>query len=1593
MTRRDRRRRFSEFLRNLFVQPSSAQSRRRVLVEPLENRQLLAGDAFDALLGSSYDEAPSLPTTHGLVGEGELVAEGEDSADLVAFAQALTDSGTLFYGAAWCPFCTAQKELFEDGGKFLPFVEVSNPDRSPNQIAIDEGITQYPTWEFPDGSRLTGLQSLETLAARAEITIPQSSTPSFDELNNVSVEVGSPLHIPIDAYDPNGNPLTITVTSSDPSLITADVLSGNRSLRLSVGGFGDMVFELFEDRAPVPAGRVIQLAEDGFYDGVIFHRVINNFVIQGGDPTGTGSGGSTLGDFDDQFNVELQHNRTGVLSFAKSSDDTNDSQFFITEGPQRFLDFNHSVFGQLVEGESNREGISNTATSGSDRPINDVVIDSATVFDDTENGVVRLKATGNGSGSATITVTVSDTEGNSTSQSFQATVTADAANGAPFLNPISSVQTTVNTPVTVNLTSQDAEGDTVVYSVQPLGSTSFGLSVDSSTGVATVTPPTGFTGQLQFRATVRQTTTPTTSSPDDNQTITVQVIQSVPTSVDLNAASDSGSSNSDNVTNADSLTFTVSGTTSGALVEVLAGGSVVGSATASGSTTEVVVGDLSGLGQGSVLFASRQTTNGQTSGNSPGLAVVLDRTAPNGIGSGVIPTSIAVGDQLAVDIDHSEENQGLIYSLSSAPTGMTIGSDGQLSWTPTSEQLGQQAIALTLTDAAGNSTEQQISINVTPQPDLRILLNPVDANGQPITTVAAGETFKVQVTVEDLRPGVSGTGVFASFVDLIYNSEIIEPVAVNPISYVSPYTNGRSGSTATLGVVDELGAFTADTNRLGNDLRVLAEVTFLAKAAGNAGLMLESADENGNDNLLFDETEAVDLSRVEFGSSSFAVGANFEPIDDAFNFDEDTGGHSLNVLANDVLTGGAELTIVGVSTPQSGGLVTIATDGKTLNYTSAANFNGAESFTYTAENQEGVRLSATVTVQVTDINDPPIALNDTFTVFENSTNNVLEVLANDNSGVDDSTSESLRVTSVSSGSAGGAITLGPSGLRITYSPRTGFRGTESFTYTLSDGRGGTSTGAVTVSVSQENPPPTPQNDSFTLDEDSPAQTFDLLLNDTTDDPQETLSISGVGQSLQGSQFTVGADGLTVSYQPAANFNGTEILTYTLRDSGGAEATGLVTFTVNAVNDPPTAVDDSTTAIASEASTTITVLDNDSTVDAGETLTITNVTQPPSGRGSIAISQDGTRLVYTSPGGDFEGMFSVTYTIDDGTGLTDTATVEIDVRDFILRDFTGTVVGPGGSRILPYGFPLELAGTDLTGNQVFDSFVVGADGVFNFAQKAPGNYTLIRPALPFIEDAGETLAINSAVTDGDMVQNLVLPGTLRPQFIDIRDFLGSATHSLAVAVDAAGAQSWVAARGAWSELSSLSALLDPSTNTLSVSAVDQNATSLAADLDITDSTSRVYQAGMDSPFRLLRLRGTPDSAGLRAGPSSTAQGEGENSRVQPLTSAGTGATLTAEGEGQPEITTPPTPTLSAVRVTPSASGGVLSPSQAIRRLLGSAQRNNAGVDDSGLSESAVDAAMSDVLPSLELQLSNSLQSTLVSDSGESFAATDALFGQL
>ena len=156
---------------------------------------------------------------------------------------------------------------------------------------------------------------------------------------------------------------------------------------------GRFVVELFDRDAPKTVENFVGLAEGTrqwtepgtrrqvarpYYDGLIFHRVIDNFMIQGGDPTGTGSGGPGYA-FADEFSRERRHDKAGVLSMANSGPNTNGSQFFITLGPTPHLDNRHTVFGEVVDGLDVVRKIGRTKTGQGDRPLNDVVITSVRI--------------------------------------------------------------------------------------------------------------------------------------------------------------------------------------------------------------------------------------------------------------------------------------------------------------------------------------------------------------------------------------------------------------------------------------------------------------------------------------------------------------------------------------------------------------------------------------------------------------------------------------------------------------------------------------------------------------------------------------------------------------------------------------------------------------------------------------------------------------------------------------------------------------------------------------------------------------------------------------------------------------------------------------------------------------------------------------------------------------------------------------------------------------------------------------------------------------------------------------------------------------
>jgi cyclophilin family peptidyl-prolyl cis-trans isomerase len=144
---------------------------------------------------------------------------------------------------------------------------------------------------------------------------------------------------------------------------------------------GTIELELFEKAAPKTVENFVGLANKGYYNGVIFHRVIDGFMIQGGDPTGTGRGGESIWGkkFNDEFVDSLKHDGEGILSMANAGPNTNGSQFFITLVPTPWLNNHHTIFGKVIDGMDVVKAIGKVEKDPQDRPLKDVVMESVTI--------------------------------------------------------------------------------------------------------------------------------------------------------------------------------------------------------------------------------------------------------------------------------------------------------------------------------------------------------------------------------------------------------------------------------------------------------------------------------------------------------------------------------------------------------------------------------------------------------------------------------------------------------------------------------------------------------------------------------------------------------------------------------------------------------------------------------------------------------------------------------------------------------------------------------------------------------------------------------------------------------------------------------------------------------------------------------------------------------------------------------------------------------------------------------------------------------------------------------------------------------------
>ena len=489
---------------------------------------------------------------------------------------------------------------------------------------------------------------------------------------------------------------------------------------------------------------------------------------------------------------------------------------------------------------------------------------------------------------------------------------------------------------------------------------------------------------------------------------------------------------------------------------------------------------------------------------------------------------------------------------------------------------------------------------------------------------------------------------------------VVDPVfsqvitAGNTVSYTLDISNTDSSACAAATV-----NITATTPS-GWSTSGPSSVTLLPGESTSVSLQVNSASSASADYHLVSigvdkaglETSVSRYIYTESGSST----SNNPPVanNDSTSTPQDTAV-TLNVLANDTDADGDSLSVT--STSGVNGSAVINPNGS-ITFTPISGFSGIEVFSYTISDGQGGSDSATVSVNViaASINTAPVAQSDSATINAGSSATI-NVLANDTNADGDN----LTVT----GTAGvnGTAVINANG-SITFTPANGFSGTETFTYSVSDGNGGTASAAVNVIINALNSAPQAYNDSASTSE-ATAVTLNVLANDTDADG-DSLTVTGTS-GVNGSA-AINANG-SITFTPVSGFSGTETFNYSVSDGNGGTASATVTVTVSSSNSAPVAISD--TAITTGSAVTIAVLSNDSDAD-GDSLSIISVAE--GGKGSVNINADGT-LTFT-PARNFKSTDSFSYTVTDGQ-LTASANVTVNLQS--SDSDTGGSGGKGNGR--------------------------------------------------------------------------------------------------------------------------------------------------------------------------------------------------------------------------------------------------------------------------------------------------------------------------
>lgn len=625
---------------------------------------------------------------------------------------------------------------------------------------------------------------------------------------------------------------------------------------------------------------------------------------------------------------------------------------------------------------------------------------------------------------------------------------------------------------------------------------------------------------------------------------------------------------------------------------------------------------------------------------------------------------------------------------------LSIGADGSFTYTPNRNFNGQDTFRYRVSDGSASSDAALVTIAVNPVADIpsavadaastdegvavtiNVIANDSDAAGPfsvaAVTQPANGSAALVNgAIVYTPRAGFSGQDSFTYTITGAEGSATA-PVSVavidvnqKPVAVNNSYTTAEDTPLS----VPAPGVKANDTDPDAGDTFEAVLVTgpqngTLALNGSGAFTYSPAANFSGTDSFTYRVRDAGGLDSNIATVTLTVTAVNDAPVaaNDSYVVSEDSvlqiSAPGVRDNDTDIDTAAAGLTVT-IATPAQRGTVTLNPDGSFL-YTPLPNVSGADTFAYRLS--DGTSSStATVTIAITEVPDPPAAADDTATTNED-TAVTIPVLANDS----DPDTPALTLQSVTQG-ANGTVQIVQGQAR--YTPNANFNGSDTFSYTVTDGTA-TATANVAVTVTAVNDAPvsaadaysTPRNTALTV----PAP--GLLANDSDVDTGQVLTPRIVTPAANGS-VTLQTGG-AFNYTPANNFVGTDSFTYRVNDGLADGNVVSVTITVTAANLPPAAVDDVYTA---DRNTPLTVaaagvLSNDTDADTGDTLTARLVTGPEASAGTLTLNANGS-FTFT-PASNFTGSATFVYRAkDQADAESNDATVRITVRrtDFLVID--------------------------------------------------------------------------------------------------------------------------------------------------------------------------------------------------------------------------------------------------------------------------------------------------------------------------------------